>query len=55
MYELGRTSVAAGMALELGATFSISPEFWLNAQKAVDLFHARMNADELPRPVRKAS
>ncbi|MGK2858979.1 MAG: HigA family addiction module antitoxin [Thermoanaerobaculia bacterium] len=51
----GRTSVTAAMALKLGATFSTSPEFWLNAQKAVDLFRARMSVDELPRPVLKAS
>ncbi len=51
----GRSSVTAAMALKLGASFSTSPEFWLNAQKAVDLFRARMNAYELPRPVRKAS
>ena len=36
----GRTSVTAEMALRLGATFRTSPEFWLNAQKAVDLFRA---------------
>ena len=51
----GRTSVTAGMALKLGATFSTSPEFWLNAQKAIDLFRARQSVDELPRPVLKAS
>lgn len=51
----GRTSVTAAMALKLGATFSTSPEFWLNAQKAVDLFRARMSVNELPRPVLKAS
>jgi addiction module HigA family antidote len=28
----GRSSVTAEMALKLGATFRISPEFWLNAQ-----------------------
>jgi len=36
----GRSSVTAEMALKLGATFRISPEFWLNAQKAVDLHQA---------------
>ncbi len=33
----GRTSLTPEMALKLGAAFRTSPEFWLNAQKAVDL------------------
>jgi addiction module HigA family antidote len=51
----GRTSVSAGMALRLGATFRTSPEFWLNAQKAVDLFRAEVEVSDLPPPVLKAS
>ena len=51
----GRTSVSAEMALRLGATFRMSPEFWLNAQKAVDLFHAGNRVSDLPSPVLKAS
>ena len=51
----GRTSVSAEMALKLGATFRTSPEFWLNAQKAVDLFLAVGKVDELPSPVLRAS
>lgn len=51
----GRTSVSAEMALKLGATFRTSPEFWLNAQKAVDLFRAQQRLKELPAPVLKAS
>ena len=51
----GRTSVSAEMALKLGATFRTSPEFWLNAQKAVDLFKAQQKLGELPPPVLKAS
>jgi addiction module HigA family antidote len=51
----GRTSVAAEMALKLGATFRTSPEFWLNAQKAVDLFRAERRLSRLPSPVLKAS
>ena len=51
----GRTSVSAEMALKLGATFRISPEFWLNAQKAVDLFRAGSRVPNLPGPVLKAS
>jgi len=51
----GRTSVSAEMALRLGATFRTSPEFWLNAQKAVDLFRAGNRVLNLPAPVLKAS
>lgn len=47
----GRTSVSAEMALKLGATFRTSPEFWLNAQKAVDLFEARSHLRRLPKPI----
>jgi len=51
----GRTSVSAEMALKLGATFRTTAEFWLNAQKAVDLYRASTQGLELPRPVLKAS
>jgi len=51
----GRTSVSAEMALRLGATFRTSPEFWLNAQKAVDLFRAENRVSDLPPPVLMAS
>ena len=51
----GRTSVSAEMALKLGATFRTSPEFWLNAQKAVDLFRAQRSLSNLPSPVLKVS
>ena len=51
----GRTSVSAEMALKLGATFRTTPEFWLNAQKAVDLFRAERSLSKLPSPVLKAS
>lgn len=49
----GKTSVTAEMALRLGAAFNTSPEFWLNAQKAVDLFEATQNATNLPKPLLK--
>jgi addiction module HigA family antidote len=47
----GRTSVSAEMALKLGAAFRTTPEFWLNAQKAVDLYRAARQLPELPRPL----
>jgi addiction module HigA family antidote len=51
----GRTSVSAAMAVKLGAAFRTSPEFWLNAQQAVDLFEAAAEITELPAPVTRAS
>jgi len=51
----GRTSVTAEMALKLGATFGTTPEFWLNAQRSVDLFRAASRLRTLPESLRKAS
>ena len=48
----GRTSVTAEMALKLAATFRTTPEFWLNAQKAVDLYNASARIRKLPPPLR---
>jgi addiction module HigA family antidote len=50
----GRTAVTAEMAIKLGATFRTTPEFWLNAQKAVDLHRASNRLTRLPRPLLKA-
>lgn len=49
----GRTSVTAEMALKLGSTFRTTPDFWLNAQKAVDLFNASKTTKLLPKPIAK--
>lgn len=51
----GRSSVTAEMAIKLGAAFSTSAEFWLNAQKAVDLYRAKRRLSKLPPPVPRAS
>lgn len=48
-----RTAVTAEMALKLGATFKTSADFWLNAQKAVDLFEARKELGPLPKPIHR--
>jgi addiction module HigA family antidote len=50
----GRTSVTAEMALKRGAAFRTSPEFWLNAQKAVDLHQAARHLSSLPKPLLRA-
>jgi len=39
----GRRSVTPAMALKLARLFGNSPEFWLNAQRAVDLWDASMS------------
>jgi addiction module HigA family antidote len=51
----GRTSISALMALKLEAAFRTTPDFWLNAQKAIDLYEAARRAPALPRPLLKAS
>ena len=51
----GRAAVSIEMALKLGAAFRTSPEFWLNAQKAVDLYKASKQGPDLPRPLVRAS
>ena len=47
----GRTTVTAEMALKLGAAFGNTPDFWLNAQKAVDLHKASLKIGKLLRPI----
>ena len=49
----GRTSVTAIMALKLAAVFKTSPDFWLNAQKAVDIFAASREIRRLPKSLLK--
>ena len=48
-----RTVVTAEMALKLGAALKTSADFWLNAQKAIDLFEARKEVGTLPKPIHK--
>jgi addiction module HigA family antidote len=50
----GRTSVTAEMAVRLGAAFGTSPEFWLNAQQAVDLNRAAHQVRFLPKAIASA-
>jgi|SRR6516225_10076461 addiction module HigA family antidote len=47
----GRTSVTADMAIRLAAAFRMSPEFWLNAQQAVDIFRASRKMKKVPAPL----
>ena len=50
-----RTSVSAEMAIKLGAAFNTSPQFWLNAQQAVDVYRAEKEIKKKPQPLLKAS
>ena len=51
----GRTALTAEMALRLGAALRTTPGFWLNAQKAVDLYEAARHLRKLPKPLHRAS
>jgi antitoxin HigA-1 len=42
----GRRAVSPEMALRLAKLFGNSPEFWLNAQRAVDLWDAAQSIKE---------
>ena len=44
----GRSAVTADMALRLGAALGTTADFWLNAQKACDLYRAARAAGPLP-------
>jgi len=53
----GRRALTPEMALRLSKLFGNSPEFWLNAQRAVDLWDAAQSIkDEIARikPIRVA-
>jgi plasmid maintenance system antidote protein VapI len=39
------------MAIRLGAAFRMSPEFWLNAQQAVELYEASRRLKKVPAPI----
>ena len=46
-----RSSVSAEIAVKLASAFQTSPEFWLNAQQAVDVFRARQKVIKIPEPL----
>ena len=47
----GHTSVTPAMAIKLGAALRTSAEFWMNLQRAVDLFEQRQALEHLPAPL----
>jgi antitoxin HigA-1 len=48
-----RRALSADLAVRLGRLFGNSPEFWLNAQKAVDLWEAERNVGDTVRPIER--
>jgi addiction module HigA family antidote len=46
-----RTSITAEMAVKLGFALGTSPEFWLNAQQAVDIYRAKRKVQDVPDPI----
>jgi addiction module HigA family antidote len=49
----GKTSVTAEMAIKLAAAFRTTPEFWLNAQQAVNLYEASRRIRKKPSALLK--
>ena len=50
-----RSTVTAEMAVKLAAALKTSPQFWLNAQQAVDIYNAIKKIKAFPKPITKAS
>jgi addiction module HigA family antidote len=45
----GRSGVSPTLALKLAHAFNTTPNFWLNAQTAVDLYEARKSLKKPPK------
>ena len=48
-----RSGITADMALGLAGTFETTPDFWLNAQQATDLYRASQRKRKVPKPLTK--
>ena len=46
-----KTSISAEMAVKLSSAFGNTPEFWLNAQQAVDIYRAKKRMRKTPKPL----
>lgn len=49
----GKAQVTPKVAIKLAAAFNTSPDFWLNAQKAVDIYEASRGIKRLPKSLLK--
>lgn len=47
----GRTSLGAEMAVKLSSALCTTPQFWLNAQQAIDIYNAEKKLKHKPDPV----
>ena len=47
----GRSSITAEVAVRLAAALGTTPEFWLNAQQAMDLYKAALRMKSLPKTI----
>ena len=46
-----RAQVTPKLAIKLAAAFKTTPDFWLNAQKALDIYYASREIKHLPKPL----
>jgi addiction module HigA family antidote len=51
----GHTAVTPELAVKFASAFSMSAEFWLNLQHAVDIWKVHQHSKRLPNPLIKAS
>lgn len=51
----GHTAVTPELAVKFAAAFSMSAEFWLNLQHAVDIWKVHQRTKQLPKSLIKAS
>ncbi len=49
-----RTSLTPEMAIKLSGAFNTTPDFWLNAQQAVDIYRAAKKVRRRPKALLKA-
>jgi plasmid maintenance system antidote protein VapI len=43
------------MAVKLASAFNTSPQFWLNAQQALDIYKVYKHIRTVPEPIAKTS
>ena len=48
-----KAQVTPKLAIKLAATFNTTPDFWLNAQKAIDIYRASRQIKRLPKSLLK--
>jgi addiction module HigA family antidote len=51
----GRSAVTAEMALKLAGAFGTTPDFWLSAQMATDLYAAQKRLKRVPKRLKTST